>query len=237
MSTETPGVRLASALEALPPSCDVLRDYQRQQIATVRRALLTGYRRPIAQAPTGSGKTHTLSAITVAASAADLRVLILATRTRLVRQIHERLEAFGVSHGVLAAELPEFRNLMLSVQVASADTLYRRCFSDSPMLLPSADLVIFDEAHLAAADSRLALLERYPEAVRLGFTATPARKSGRSLCVAFDCLIPGPSVSALIHAGQLVRPRIFNVPVVSSEELKAVPKDAASDYAPGALGD
>lgn len=229
--------RLANALEVLPPCCDVLRDYQREQIATLRHALLAGYRRPIAQAPTGSGKTHALSAITIAASVADLRVLILATRTRLVRQIHERLEAFGVSHGVLAAELPELRNLMLPVQVASAGTLYRRCFSDNPMPLPSADLVVFDEAHLAAADSRLALLERYPDAVRLGLTATPARKSGRSLCVAFDCLIPGPSVSALIHAGQLVRPRIFNVPVVSTDELKAVPKDAASDYAPGALGD
>lgn len=236
VTVETVAPRLASALEALPESCDVLRDYQRDQIGTIARALRAGYRRPIAQAPTGSGKTHSISAITSAASLADLRVLILATRTRLVRQIHERLEAFGVDHGVLAAELPALRNLMLSVQIASADTIYRRCLGDGRTPLPTADVVIFDEAHLAAAESRMAILGQYPSAVRIGFTATPARKSGRSLAAAFDCLIPGPSVSALIHAGQLVRPRIFNVPVVSTEELKAVPKDAASDYASGALG-
>lgn len=229
--------RLASALEILPPSCDVLRDYQREQISTVSRALRNGYHRPIAQAPTGSGKTHSMTAITAAASFAEFRVLILATRTRLVRQIHERLDAFGVTHGVLAAELPELRNLMLPVQVASADTMYRRCLGEGHTPLPTADVVIFDEAHLAGAKSRLAVLESYPDAVRIGFTATPARKSGGSLSAAFDCLIPGPSVSALIRAGQLVRPRIFNTPIVSAEELKAVPKDAASDYAPGALGD
>ncbi|MDE2450990.1 MAG: DEAD/DEAH box helicase family protein, partial [Gammaproteobacteria bacterium] len=229
--------RLAGALEVLPPACDVLRDYQREQIATIARALRMGYRRPIAQAPTGSGKTHEIAAIALAASQADLRVVILATRTRLVRQIHERLDAFGVSHGVFAAELPALRNLLLPVQVASADTMHRRCIGDGHTPLPAADAVIFDECHLAAADTRLKLLEAYPDAVRLGFSATPAKKSGRSLKAAFDCMIPGPSVAALIQGGQLVRPRIFNTPIVSADELKSVPKDAASDYAPGALGD
>lgn len=229
--------RLASALEVLPPSCDVLRDYQREQIATIGRALRMSYCRPLAQAPTGSGKTHEIAAITLAASLADLRVLILATRTRLVRQIHGRLDAFNVSHGVFAAELAGLRNLLLPVQVASADTMHRRCFGNGHAPLPAADVVLFDEAHLAGAASRLALLNSYPEAVWLGLTATPARKSGGSLGAVFDCLIPGPSVSALIQRGQLVRPRIFNTPLVTVEELRALPKDAANDYAPGALGD
>ncbi|MGH3429072.1 MAG: DEAD/DEAH box helicase, partial [Mycobacteriales bacterium] len=236
MSAESLAARLASALEALPPSCDVLRDYQRKQVGTIGRALRAGYRRPLAQAPTGSGKTHSMAAIAAAASEAELRVLIMATRTRLVRQIHERLELFAIPHGVIAAELRGMVDWYHPVQVASADTLYRRCLGDGHMSLPSADVVIFDEAHLAVADSRLALLESYPEAVRIGFTATPARKSGRSLGAALDCLIPGPSVADLIRAGMLVRPRIFNTPIVTADELKAVPKDAANDYAPGALG-
>ena len=232
----SPSARLASALEALPASCDVLREYQREQVAILSRALRLRYLRPLLQLATGGGKTHEIAAVTAAAAVAGLRVLILATRTRLVRQIHERLEGFGVSHGVIAAELPEFMDRFQLVQVASADTVYRRGMVDKHMPLPSANVVIFDEAHLAAADSRLALLEQYPESVRIGFTATPARKSGRSLSVAFDCLIAGPSVAALIHAGQLVKPRIFNTPIVTSEELKEIPKDAASDYATGALG-
>lgn len=237
MSAETNASILAGALRALPPSCDVLRGYQGQQIDTIARALLAGYRRILAQAPTGSGKTHSMAAITAAAYQAGLPVLILATRTRLVRQIHARLDAFGVSHGVFAAQLPELRNLMLPVQVASADTVRSRCLGEGRTPLPSAAVVIFDEAHLSAADSRQAILDQYPEAVRIGFTATPARPSGRSLSAVFDALIPGPTVLDLIRAGMLVPPRIFNTPLVTADELKAVPKDAANDYSSGALGD
>ncbi|HEV2285203.1 MAG TPA: helicase-related protein, partial [Steroidobacteraceae bacterium] len=73
-------------------------------------------------------------------------------------------------------------------------------------------------------------------ALRIGLTATPARKSGRGLGHVFEALIPGPSVPELIAAGMLVRPRVFNVPVVTEAELAAVPKDAAQDYQSNALG-
>ena len=227
---------LASFLDSLPIACAALRPYQRQGIAEIAQAVRDGERRILRQLPTGGGKTHEIGAITLCAYGQQLRVLILATRTRLVRQIHERLEAFGVPHGIIAAELRGMFDAFQFVQVASADTLYRRCLGDGVMPLPAADVVIFDEAHLAAADSRLAILEQYPNALRLGFTATPARKSGKSLSMAFDRLILGPSILELIRAGSLVRPRIFNVPVVSPAELKALPKDAAGDYAEGAVG-
>src|SRR4029077_13600205 len=125
-------------------------------------------------------------AIVTVAFEADLRVLVLATRTRLVRQMHERLEAFGVQHGVVAAPLPELRNYSAKVQVASVDTLNRRALVNEHVPLPAADIVIFDEAHLATAETRLRLLDSYPSALRIGFSDTPARKSGRSLGAAFD---------------------------------------------------
>lgn len=226
----------AGFLDSLPPAADALRSYQRQGIAQIAEALRDGERRILRQLPTGGGKTHEIAAVTASAGDAGLRVLILGTRTRLVRQIHERLEAFGVPHGIIAAELRGMFDASKLVQVASADTLYRRCISDARMPLPAAEVAIFDEAHLSAADSRLAILERYPDALWLGFTATPARKSGKSLSMAFDRLILGPSILELIRAGSLVRPRIFNVPVVSREELKVLPKDSAGDYAEGAVG-
>jgi superfamily II DNA or RNA helicase len=105
------------------------------------------------------------------------------------------------------------------------------------MPLPAADVVVFDEAHLAGARSRIELLDSYPDAVRIGFTATPARKSGRGLGSVFQAIVPGPSVVELIAAGMLVKPRIFNVPVVSQAELDAMPKDTAQDYQPKALGE
>ena len=224
----------ASFVDSLPPACDVLRSYQREGLAEIAQAMREGERRILRQLPTGGGKTHEIAAVTLCASNNVLRVLILATRTRLLSQIHDRLEAFGVPHGVIAAELRGMFDASKLVQVASADTLYRRCIADARMPLPSAEVVIFDEAHLAAADSRMAILEQYPEALRLGFTATPARKSGKSLSAAFDRLILGPSIFELIREGSLVRPRIFSVPIVSRAELKALPKDAAGDYAEGA---
>jgi superfamily II DNA or RNA helicase len=188
------------------------------------------------QAPTGSGKTHLIAAMTAAAVEQGLRVLIIATRTRLVRQIHDRLSEFRVPHGVIAAPLPHLRHNGRVVQVASADTLHRRALVAKRIPLPGADLVIFDEGHLAGADTRLAILDSYPEALRVGMTATPARKSGRSLWAVFDTLISGPSIQELIAAGKLVRPRIFNKPIVTEAELDGVPKDADGDYQPGALG-
>lgn len=228
---------LARALAELPSVCDVLRDYQRAQIADLVTALQSGSRRVLLQGATGSGKTHTGSAIASAASAAGLRVLVLATRTRLVRQWHERLQSFGVAHGVLAAELPELRDYAALVQVASADTLHRRAVVDKRMQLPPADVVIFDESHLAAADTRAGLLDSYGGAVRLGFSATPARKSGRGLGVVFDTLLCGPSTRELTARGVLVPFRIFGTPIVTPEELKALPKDAANDYQTAALSD
>ena len=224
-------------LDVLPPQIDCLRDYQRKQIADIVGEMHSGHTRILAQAPTGAGKTHVIAAIVMAALSADLRVLVLASRTRLVRQIHERFVAFEVRHGVIAAPLPELRNYSAPVQVGSIDTLYRRAIVSGKMPMPAADLVIMDESHLATAKTRLRVLDSYPKALRLGFTATPARKSGLSLAAAFDRLVLGPSVSDLTAAGVLVPTRIFNTPLVTPEELSALPKDIDSDFQSKDLGE
>jgi superfamily II DNA or RNA helicase len=214
-------------LATLPAQASVLFEHQREQLTRIVEAIKR-VRRPLVQAPTGAGKTHLIGVLTAAAKAAGLRTLILATRTRLVRQTHERLDAFGIPHGVLAAALPELRNHNALVQVASVDTLYRRLI-DQRAPLPAADVVLFDEAHLSTGPSRAAILERYPNAWRIGFTATPAKVSGRSLAAQFDEIIPGPSVRELIALGKLVRPRVFNQPVVSTSELQAVGRDSKTN--------
>lgn len=227
----------AGWLDRLPPTADCLRDYQLHLISAIAEALDDGHSRILGQAPTGAGKTHIIAAIVMAAQAADRRVLILATRTRLVRQIHERLADFGALHGVIAASLPHLRNYSSRIQIASIDTLHRRAIVNEHIPLPAADVVIFDEAHLATAATRLQILDSYPGAVRIGFTATPARKSGKSLSTAFDCLIHGPTVKALTAAGVLVPTRIFNTPSVTAAELRALPKDNDNDFSSSALGD
>lgn len=235
--SEARTVASISWLDELPAGIEeCLRLYQRKQVAEIADEMRAGHTRILAQAPTGAGKTHIMAAVVMAAISAELRVLVLATRTRLVRQIHERLESFGVRHGVIAAPLPELRNYSAAIQVASVDTLNRRALVNGHIPMPVADVVIFDEAHLATAETRMRVLDSYPQALRIGFSATPARKSGRSLGAAFDCLIMGPSIKELTAAGVLVPTRIFNTPLVSQKELREVPKDADSDFKPAALG-
>lgn len=232
-----PGEILPGWLEILPPEGDILRDYQRDLLARTAVAIRE-HRRVCVQAPTGAGKTTIFAVLIAAAVAAGLRVLVLATRTRLVRQIHDRLDSIGVRHGVIAASLPGLTGWSQLVQVASVDTLYRRCIADAKMPLPSADVVVFDEAHLALGASRQAILNSYPNAWQFGFTATPAKTSGASLRDQFDALILGPAVSDLVASGMLVRPRIFNTPVVSSKDLKSVGTDGKTgDYRTGKLSE
>jgi DNA repair protein RadD len=224
-------------LDKLPPGAECLRDYQRVQIAKIATALHAGWLWILVQLATGGGKTHEICAVVQAAKESGLRVLVLAPRTRLITQIHERLEAFGVRHGVIAAPLPHLRNANQSVQLASVDTLYRRGIAVGKMQLPSADVVIFDEAHFASAKTRLKLLDAYPQAVRLGFTATPARKSGRSLSAAFKFLILGPSIRELTAAGVLAPVRIFASPLLTAKDLCSIPKDHDGDFKAGPLGE
>lgn len=227
----------AEWLDALPPQADVLRPYQREILARTAVAMRL-HRRICVQAPTGAGKTHLIAALVAAAVFFGLRVLILATRTRLVRQLHERLDMFDIGHGVMAASLPGLANWSHAVQVASVDTLYRRCIADARMPLPLADVVVFDEAHLALGASRQAILKSYPAAWQFGFTATPAKTTGATLREQFDELILGPTVSELIAAKMLVRPRIFSRPIVTASELKAVSKSSTTgDYVTGELSE
>jgi DNA repair protein RadD len=227
--------RVENFLDELPAEAEILRDYQRSMLvetsATIRR-----HRRVCLQAPTGSGKTVIIGALVAGAIAAGLRVLILATRTRLVRQLHERLDTYGIDHGILAASMPGYVNWGKPAQVASVDTLYRRCFVNNRMPIPIADVVVFDEAHLALGASRQKILNAYPHAWVFGFTATPAKTSGAPLREQFDELILGPSVTDLIASGNLVKPRVFNQPLVTAKELKAVRKDSKSgDFVTGEI--
>lgn len=227
----------AEWLDTLPPSADVLRDYQRGLLARTALAMRV-YRRILLQAPTGAGKTHLIAALVGAAVLFRLRVLILATRTRLVRQLHDRLDVFEIGHGVIAASLPGLTNWSQPVQVASVDTLYRRCVADGKMPLPLADVVIFDEAHLALGESRKAILNSYPAAWQFGFTATPAKTTGATLRDQFDELVLGPTANELIEAKMLVRPRIFSRPIITETELKSVSRSSSTDdYATGELSE
>jgi superfamily II DNA or RNA helicase len=198
-----------------------LRGYQQRAIADTRAAIAGGSRAPLLVLPTGGGKTIILSAIAQSAAAKGNRVLILVHRRELIHQTVSKLAWAGLDHGIIAAGHPASDH---AVQIASVQTLVRRL----SRMDWAPSLVIIDEAHHAAAGSWRQILNHWPDAYRLGVTATPCRLDGRGLSEAFDHLVMGPSVADLVFWGFLSPARIYAPPVVA--DLSGV-RRRAGDYA------
>jgi superfamily II DNA or RNA helicase len=198
-----------------------LRDYQQQAISDLRSAMQQGARAPLLCLPTGGGKTIILASIAAQAAAKGRQVLILVHRRELIHQTASKLQWAGLDHGIIAAGHPASNH---AVQVASVQTLVRRL----SRMAWQPSLVIIDEAHHAAAGSWRLILEHWPDAYRLGVTATPCRLDGRGLSEAFDRLVMGPSVADLVFWRFLSPARIYAPPVVA--DLSGI-RRRAGDYA------
>ena len=205
-----------------------LRPYQIDVVDKVEQALGTAAR-PLLVAPTGSGKTVIAAEIIRREVAKYRTVMFLAHRREIITQTSAKLTANGVRHGIVMAGM-EPRPMEL-VQVASIDTLHVRGVRSKAMALPSADLLIFDEAHRARGRTREQLIALYPNATLLGMTATPCRGDGRGLGNIFDTMIECPQVADLIMGGFLVRSRIY-APV--DPDLRGV-RTQQGDYVVGQL--
>lgn len=195
---EEPDKQLAS-----PPA---LRDYQQAAVDALRRSVAAGKRAPVLVAPCGSGKTIMARAIVEGAIEKNRNVLFLAPRRELIYQTSAKLSEAGIHHGVMMAG--EGRRPGAQVQVASLPTLHRR-LADGHAQRPPASVVLVDECHLALAKTTMDVLAGYPDAIKIGLTATPCRGDGRGLGEMFDDLVLGPSIPELTALGFLVPTRYF----------------------------
>src|SRR5665213_3563164 len=184
-----------------------LRPYQQEVVTKFDTAVAAGRRRILLAMPTGSGKTVVLGEIVATAQAEKRSVLFLAHRRELITQASAKLHAVSVDHGIIQAGFPTRPSE--PVQVASVQTLYARAVRSRRIDLPTADLVIVDEAHHCAARTYDRIIKNYPDAVLLGVTATPCRGDGRGLGRIFEAIIEGPSVETLIREGYLVLTRVY----------------------------
>lgn len=98
-----------------------LRPYQQEAIETARRMIAQRKRRLILVSPTGSGKTVVASGIIQSAVSKGNKVLFLAHRKELIDQASEKLDTFGIPHGVIMAKHWRF-DPSQAVQVASIQT-------------------------------------------------------------------------------------------------------------------
>ena len=190
-----------------------LRDYQESAVQAVRDSFRAGHKKPLLVSPTGSGKTVIFSYIAAGMARNNKRILIVAHRRELLKQISSALRKVGVSHAVLSGGTPGIP--IANVVVASVFTLVRRMKMMKPF-----DLIIGDEAHHFTPDSSWGkAVAGFPTARVLGVTATPERLDGKGMGQMFDDMVMGPTVAELTAQGFL-SPAIVYAP--STPDLGSV---------------
>ena len=170
-----------------------LRDYQVKGVTDLSAKMRRGIRRILYRGETGSGKTVLYDYMATRAAERGNDVLILCHRTETIEQTADKLEA---SYGIIKAG---FRSSAKErIQIASVQTLVRRLENRPP-----ARLVIWDECHHVVANTYQKIMNAYPDAFHLGFTASPCRLDGRGLGNVFQSMVLGPSNRELTAQGYL----------------------------------
>ncbi len=184
-----------------------LRQHQSEVLDQIDECFDRGLKRIILQAPTGSGKTVMASSYVKTATENGKKVLFLAHRRELIMQCSDKLNRFGIPHGIIMAK--EMPKKWHDVQVASIDTLRARAMNSKKIPLPEADILIIDECHRSLSKTYRNLIDLYPKALIIGLTATPCRGDGRGLGHIYEDMVQAPSVKVLTADGYLIGAKYF----------------------------
>lgn len=178
----------------------MLRAYQQHALDQIRSLFARGTKKVMLHLATGGGKTVVFCVILKSSYEKGKKAIMVVKGRKLVAQASARLDREGVPHGVMMAG--HWRNQPNQpIQVCSIDTLVSRG------LVPEADIVVIDEAHLAATPSYHWLTEAYPNAFFLPVTATPyCKKSLRHIA---DEIVRPIRIKELIEQGFLVPPKYY----------------------------
>lgn len=193
----------------LTPIKDItLRPYQADAIDALRARIRIGDRRLILCAGTGAGKTVVAAHLMHQAAMKGTYSLFIVDRVALVDQTSAVFADYGIDHGVVQGNHPRWAPRE-HIQVCSAQTLERRSLPRHP------SLIVVDEAH-CQYKSTLDLMARYPEAVKIGLTATPFTKGmGKH----WDQVVNVIPTRQLIEQGYLVEPTIYVAKAPEDHEL------------------
>jgi superfamily II DNA or RNA helicase len=186
-------------------------DYQKKQLDDGDAARAQGHRHILNHGATGSGKTDLMCAKVRREIDEGHNVLILADTIEIIDQIVARLALYRVAAGIIMGGRPF--TPWCRVQVATRQSLTDRFFERNGEKLPNFTRIHIDEAHGAGALSYRKIFQRYPEALRDGYTATPGRKGGYGLGPVFDIIVSGPSVKRLQELKRLV-PTVTYAPLL-----------------------
>lgn len=175
-----------------------LRPYQADAIENLRNGIRAGKRRLLLVAGTGAGKTLTSAHLLQEADRKGSYALFIVDRVALVDQTSAVFDEYGIQHGIVQGINSRWTPRE-NVQVCSAQTLARRSLPRDPAL------IVVDEAH-CFYKATLDFMARYPNAVKIGLTATPFTKG---MGEHWDDVVNVIPTRQLINDGFLIEPKIY----------------------------
>lgn len=160
------------------------------------------YRSVMVQMPTGTGKTVLLSEVVKGEEqrVKNPWVWIVVHRRELVEQIRDTLDSMlrCCPYSTLDTTSPllseNSRIKVMSIQWLS------RHYQD---MAEKPSLIVIDEAHHAVAKTYAEVMNAYPEARKLGVTATPCRLNKKGFTDLFDVLLQSWPTKKFIADGRL----------------------------------
>jgi superfamily II DNA or RNA helicase len=174
---EIPMILLSEILTSLRP-------YQLLAYQFVLQRIQEGCTRLYVSLPTGTGKSHILTAV-AAQRGMQGRALVLIHLQDLVIQLTQALKQVGLDVGMVMQGYRQIDHLILVTTPQSLLTAWSDCLEASEVPITT---VLIDEAHHAVPDSLyeqiLAQLQTsYPQEsiAAVGFTATPYRSDTKSM--------------------------------------------------------
>ena len=203
-----------------------LRPYQTAAVDAVLR-VVEADGRALLVAPTGAGKTVMLSEL---CRRLPRPILVLQHREELLQQNTAALRALsGLAVSTVSAESADYTAPIVS---AMQPTLTRRLKA----LDWTPATIVVDECHHAPAPSYQRILDHWPDAVRVGVTATPNRPDRRPLGPVFGTAAAHIRAAALEDAGYLVPHRVVSVECVDRLAIDQLPM-RGGEYEPEAIAE
>lgn len=191
------------------------RPYQQELIDGARQAFREGHRCVLLVSSTGSGKSVVIGAIVKGLSDNSKDVLVLAHRSRLIKQLLQTMRRFGV----VSMWIKGTAKLKYFARLGMVETIRRRLKK-----LPAPKYIIIDEAHHSLSEQYLEIIKYYPNARVIGLSATPERTDGKGLGEVYTTMIEGPPMRWFIDNGYLAD--YLYIEPEASIDLSKVKKDA-----------
>ncbi|MGF7437918.1 DEAD/DEAH box helicase [Lentilactobacillus senioris] len=178
-----------------------LRDYQLETINNIVASMKLGNRSIMVQQPPRTGKTVIMADIARRTTDNGKRIMFIVHRKEIVDQVKATFKKQGVDIDLAT--------------IGMVQTLTRRVDK-----LPEPAVLFVDEAHHVLAKSYRRIIDAFPNAIKLLFTATPIRMSGEGFEEVADDLIVGKSVQWLIDHGNLAPIDYYAPKQIDTEQLK-----------------